>query len=90
MSDSIRQELGQIQGVLSQIQKNTDKIPEMAARVHQHDTTINDMQPHVADYVRNRQRAIGIGSPAASFTRITSTSYSLTASMAPATVTSGA
>ena len=62
MSDSIRQELGQIQGILSQIQKNTDKIPDMAARVHQHDAAIHDMQPHVADYVRNRQRAIGIGS----------------------------
>jgi hypothetical protein len=62
MSDSVRQELGQIQGILSQIQKNTDKIPEIAARVQQHEAAINDMQPHVADYVRNRQRAIGIGS----------------------------
>jgi hypothetical protein len=61
MSDSIRQELGQIQGILSQIQKNTDKIPEMAALVQQHDASLNDMQPQVADYVRNKQRAIGIG-----------------------------
>ena len=61
MSDSIRQELGQIQGILSQIQKNTDKIPEMAARVHQHDAAVREMQPQVADYVRNKQRAVGIG-----------------------------
>jgi hypothetical protein len=40
MSDSIRQELGQIQGILSQIQKNTDKIPDLAATVQQHETTI--------------------------------------------------
>jgi hypothetical protein len=61
MSDSIRQELGQIQGILSQIQKNTDKIPDLAATVQQHETTLSEMQPAVADYVRNRQRAIGIG-----------------------------
>ncbi len=62
MSDSIRQELGQIQGILSQIQKNTDKIPDIAARVQQHDAALNEIQPHVDDYVRNKQRAIGIGS----------------------------
>lgn len=61
MSDSIRQELGQIQGILSQIQKNTDKIPDMAAVVQQHSAAIAEMQPSVADYVRNKQRAIGIG-----------------------------
>ncbi len=62
MSDSIRQELGQIQGILSQIQKNTDKIPDMAARVQQHDAALTEIQPQVADYVRNKQRAVGIGS----------------------------
>lgn len=62
MSDSIRQELGQIQGVLSQIQKNTDRIPELIADVHRHDTALGDITPHVEDYVRNKQRAVGIGS----------------------------
>ena len=62
MSDSIRQELGQIQGILSQIQKNTDKIPDLAATVQRHEAALQEMQPSVADYMRNRQRAIGIGS----------------------------
>lgn len=61
MSDSIRQELGQIQGILSQIQKNTDKIPDLMATVQRHEGALNEMQPSVADYMRNRQRAIGIG-----------------------------
>ncbi len=61
MSDSIRQELGQMQGILSQIQKNTDKIPDLAAALQRHEAAIGEMQPHVADYVRTRQRAIGIG-----------------------------
>jgi hypothetical protein len=61
MSDSIRQELGQIQGILSQIQKNTDKIPDLIVSVQKHDVALDDMQPSVADYVRNKQRAIGIG-----------------------------
>lgn len=62
MSESIRQELGQIQGILSQIQKNTDKIPDLAATAQQHEAAISEMRPHVHDYIRTRQRAIGIGS----------------------------
>lgn len=50
-----------MQGILSQIQKNTDKIPDLVAGVQRHEAVIGEMQPHVADYVRNRQRAIGIG-----------------------------
>ncbi len=61
MSDSIRQELGQMQGILSQIQKNTDKIPDLVANVQRNAADIAEMRPHVADYVRTRQRAIGIG-----------------------------
>ncbi|MBU6476085.1 MAG: hypothetical protein KGQ70_08970, partial [Alphaproteobacteria bacterium] len=48
-------------GILSQIQKNTDKIPDLVAFVQRHEADIAEMRPHVADYVRNRQRAVGIG-----------------------------
>lgn len=61
MSDSVRQELGQIQGILSQIQKNTDKIPELAARVHRHEERLDELEPDVEDYMRTKQRAVGIG-----------------------------
>lgn len=61
MSDSIRQELGHMQGVLSQIQKNTDKIPELIASVQKHEAALDELEPHVEDYLRNKQRAVGIG-----------------------------
>ena len=61
MSDSIRQELGQIQGILSQIQKNTDRIPEIVSDLRRHDAALHDLAPQVEDYVRNKQRAVGIG-----------------------------
>lgn len=61
MSESIRQELGQIQGILSQIQKNTDQIPTLIAGVQRHEAAIKELEPQVEDYVRTKQRAIGIG-----------------------------
>jgi len=61
MSDSLRQDLGQMQGILSQIQKNTDKIPDLVAAVQRHEDDIDEIKPHVEDYKRNRQRAVGIG-----------------------------
>lgn len=53
-------QLGKLVGMMEEIKKNTDKIPDLAVKVAVHETRLNSIVPKVEAHEISAQRAIGV------------------------------
>jgi hypothetical protein len=66
------QKFGELIGTVNSIKENTDKIPDLATRLAEHEIRIAAMEPKVANHETIAQRSLTVAAIAGAFTGILS------------------